>query len=78
MMSQSGTAGHEARQAREFEYPWAQDGVIVMHSDGLSGHWDLSAFPGLALRHPSLIAAVLYREAGRDRDDACVIVGKRR
>ncbi|HEY7338322.1 MAG TPA: ATP-binding SpoIIE family protein phosphatase [Bryobacteraceae bacterium] len=78
MVSHSGTAGYEARQAREFEYPWAQDGVIVMHSDGLSGLWDLSAFPGLAFRHPSLIAAVLYREAGRDRDDACVIVGKRR
>jgi anti-sigma regulatory factor (Ser/Thr protein kinase) len=77
MVSHSGTAGHEARQIREFQYPWTPDGLIVMHSDGLSAHWDLASFPGLVHRHPSVISGVLYREAARDRDDACVIVGKR-
>jgi anti-sigma regulatory factor (Ser/Thr protein kinase) len=77
MVSHSGTAGHEARQIREFQYPWTSDSLIVMHSDGLSGHWDLAAFPGLVHRHPSVISGVLYRDAARDRDDACVMVGKR-
>jgi anti-sigma regulatory factor (Ser/Thr protein kinase) len=76
MVSHSGTAGHEARQIREFQYPWTPDGLIVMHSDGLSAHWDLASFPGLVHRHPSVISGVLYREAARDRDDACVMVGR--
>jgi anti-sigma regulatory factor (Ser/Thr protein kinase) len=78
MVSHNGTAGHEARRVREFLYPWNPESVIVMHSDGLSTNWNLAAFPGLTLRHPSAISGVLYREAARDRDDACVIVGKRR
>jgi anti-sigma regulatory factor (Ser/Thr protein kinase) len=76
MVSHSGTAGHEARHIREFQYPWTSDGLIVMHSDGLSVHWDLASFPGLVHRHPSVISGVLYREAARDRDDACVMVGR--
>ncbi len=78
MVSHNGTAGHEARNIKEFVYPWDSDAVIVVHSDGLSSNWDPAAFPGLLRRHPSIIAAVLYREAARDRDDACVIVGKSR
>jgi anti-sigma regulatory factor (Ser/Thr protein kinase) len=78
MVSHNGTAGHEARRVREFLYPWNPESVIVMHSDGLSTNWNLAAFPGLTLRHPSVISGVLYREAARDRDDACVIVGKSR
>jgi hypothetical protein len=76
MVSHSGTAGHEARHIREFQYPWTSDSLIVMHSDGLSSHWDLASFPGLLHRHPSVVSGVLYREAARERDDACVMVGK--
>jgi anti-sigma regulatory factor (Ser/Thr protein kinase) len=77
MVSHNGTAGHEARHIREFVYPWAQDSVIVMHSDGLSTNWNPSAFPGLLRRHPSVIGGLLYREFGRDRDDACILVGRK-
>jgi hypothetical protein len=76
MVSLNGTAGHEARQIREFVYPWTNESLIVMHSDGLSSNWNPASFPGLQRRHPSVIGALLYREAARDRDDACVIVGK--
>jgi anti-sigma regulatory factor (Ser/Thr protein kinase) len=77
MVSHNGTAGYEARQIREFEYPWVHDSVIVMHSDGLSTNWNPSSFPGLLRQHPSIIGGLLYREAGRDRDDACVLVGRK-
>jgi hypothetical protein len=76
MVSHNGTAGHEARRMSEFSYSWTPDSLLVMHSDGLSGAWSLDKFPGLIRRHPSVIAGVLYREAGRDRDDACVVVGR--
>jgi hypothetical protein len=38
-------------------------------SDGLGTHWSLDAYPGLSGRHPTLIAAVLYRDFDRGRDD---------
>ena len=76
MVSHNGTAGHEVRQIKEFVYPWARDCIIVMHSDGLSTSWNPKAFPGLHRQHPSLTAALLYREAARVRDDACIIVGR--
>jgi hypothetical protein len=47
-----------------------------MHSDGLSSHWSLDPYPGLRLRHPALIAAVLYRDFSRHRDDVTVLVGR--
>jgi hypothetical protein len=78
MVSHYGTAGVEARHIRDFVYPWTDDSLIVMHSDGLSAHWNLSTSPGLMQRHPSAISGVLYRDAVRGRDDACVIVGRKR
>jgi hypothetical protein len=36
----------------------------------------LERYPNLAARHPTLIAAVLYRDLTRHRDDATVLVAK--
>ena len=73
-VSHNGTLGHEARIFREYSYPWEKDAIFVMHSDGLSTHWSLDAYPGLRMRHPSVIAAVLYRDFSRQRDDVTVVV----
>jgi len=77
MVSHNGTAGFQAAHIREFVYPWSEDNLIVMHSDGLSTHWNVASFPGLQRHHPSVIGGLLYRESARERDDACVIVGKK-
>ena len=76
LVSQNGTAGSEIRRVTEFTYPWSGTALLVMHSDGLSTRWDLSAYPGLLGRHPSLIAGVLYRDFARGTDDMTVIVFK--
>jgi hypothetical protein len=47
-----------------------------MHSDGLVSHWSLDRYPGLLQAHPSLVAAVLYRDFTRGRDDVAVLVGR--
>lgn len=78
MVSQNGTAGHVASRIHEFNYPVPPRSMIVMYSDGLTSHWDLSAYPGLASRHPSIIAGVLYRDFKRRRDDVTVVVAKQR
>lgn len=78
MISHNGTAGHELRQIKEFIYPFNPEDIVVMHSDGLSGHWNLPGNPGLLNRHPSVIAGGLYRDCARLKDDVCVLVGKKR
>lgn len=77
MVSLPGTAGHEARTIRAFDYEWPEGGLLVMHSDGLTTRWDLADYPGLDRHHPALVAAVLFRDHRRVRDDASVVVVRR-
>jgi hypothetical protein len=74
MVSQHGTLGHQTHRLQEFRYPWPQQALMVLHSDGLSARWDLASYPGLAGRHPMVIAAVLYRDHARRTDDASIVV----
>lgn len=74
MVSHNGIAGHVAPHIREFTYPWHPGDTVVLHSDGLSAKWEISDYPGLALSHPSLVAAVLFRDHRRPKDDASVVV----
>lgn len=77
-VSMNGIAGHTAGQLREFVYPCDGPGlVVILHSDGIGTSWSLDRYPGLAARHPALIAAVLYRDGTRGRDDATVLVLRR-
>jgi len=75
MVSHNGTAGHNARKIQTFEYPGAS-GTLVMHSDGISSSWSVNAYPDVLASHPSLVAGVLYRDFGRARDDATVVVAR--
>lgn len=77
-VSQNGTAGHTAPRIQEFTYPVPARSVLVLHSDGLASHWNLASYPGLLTRHPSLIAATLYRDFARQRDDVTVVVARER
>ena len=76
MTSLNGTAGAEARRIQEFVYPWPADALLVMHSDGLGSQWHLSSHPGLRNKHPAVVAAVLYRDHRRLRDDVTVFAAK--
>jgi hypothetical protein len=78
MVSQNGTVGAEARRIQEFTYPFADDTLLVMHSDGLTSRWQVSQYPGLRLKKPGLIAGVLYRDHRRERDDVTVLVAGHR
>ena len=74
LVSYNGIAGHEMRKIQEFVYEWPREAMLVLHSDGVSSRWDLTRYPGLALRDPSVVAGVLYRDFCRGRDDALVVV----
>jgi len=74
LASQNGIVGYAMHRRQAFTYPWSLDAVVVLYSDGLQTRWRLDAYPGLARRHPSLIAGVLYRDFARGRDDVTVLV----
>jgi anti-sigma regulatory factor (Ser/Thr protein kinase) len=76
MASHNGTLGHQIYKVQEFTVPWNPGSLLVMHSDGLGTKWDLNKYPGLAKKHPSIIAAVLYRDFERERDDVTVLAAK--
>jgi anti-sigma regulatory factor (Ser/Thr protein kinase) len=76
LVSHNGIAGHEARRIAEFSYPFPAGALLVLHSDGLTSHWSLDPYPGLAERHPALVAGVLYRDFRRGRDDVTVLVAR--
>jgi len=78
MVSNNGTVGHVAKRIRDFTYKLGTDPLVILASDGLSTSWQLDRYPGLATRHPSLIAGILYRDFKRGRDDVSVLVARGR
>ena len=74
MVSHNGILGHQVRKFGDFTYPYPRGALCIAHSDGVGARWDLAAYPGLEQRHPSLVAAALFRDHGRERDDATVAV----
>lgn len=76
LVSYNGTVGHEVRKIRDFTYQWSPGSLLVMYSDGLATQWRWERYPGLVVKHPSLIAGVLYRDFNRSRDDVTVLVAR--
>lgn len=74
LVSMNGTPGHTIGTLQEFSYPLEPDSLLILHSDGLSARWALADYPGLATRHPALIAGILFRDYSRSRDDATIVV----
>jgi anti-sigma regulatory factor (Ser/Thr protein kinase) len=76
LISHNGTAGHTAPRIQEFNYPVPAQSIVIVHTDGLGTHWDLTPYPGLRTHHPSVVAGILYRDFSRRRDDVTVVVAK--
>lgn len=74
LVSQNGIVGHQMARVSEFTYPWNPRAKLVMYSDGVSSHWNQKSYPGLLNKDPAVIAAVLYRDHNRTRDDATIVV----
>jgi hypothetical protein len=74
LVSHNGTLGLNARRAQQFEYRCEPGALLVMHSDGVSARWDLRNRGDLLACHPAIIAATLWRDHGRERDDATIVV----
>ena len=73
LVSHAGIVGHQCHKIQEFGCPWAPGSTLVLHSDGLQTRWQLGRYPGLTECHPAIIAATLYRDYVRGRDDVTVV-----
>jgi anti-sigma regulatory factor (Ser/Thr protein kinase) len=78
LVSHNGIVGHNMRKVQEFTAPFPPGALCVLYSDGIQSQWDLGDYPGLHVRAPALVAAVLMRDFIRRRDDAMVLVARRR
>jgi anti-sigma regulatory factor (Ser/Thr protein kinase) len=78
LVSHNGIVGHNMRKVQEFSAPFPPGALCVLYSDGIQTQWDLAAYPGLHAHAPALVAAVLMRDFIRRRDDAMVLVARRR
>lgn len=78
LVSHNGIVGHNMRKVQEFVVPCPPGALCIMHSDGIQTQWDLDKYPGLLGHSPALIAAALMRDFIRRRDDAMVLVVRRR
>ena len=78
MVSHNGIVGHNVQKSQEFTYPWPRGALMIAYSDGIETQWDLAGFPGLLDRHPAIIAAMLFREHARGRDDIGIVVARNR
>lgn len=77
IVSMNGIVGHQIQKVKEFSYDCGPNDLVILHSDGLTTHWKLDDFPGLATRSASVIAAMMYKHFQRGRDDATVVVIRR-
>lgn len=74
LLSHNGIVGVETRKVQQFDYEWNEGDLLIMHSDGLSARRKLDNYPGLQRADTGIVAAVLYRDCRRARDDATVLV----
>ena len=76
LLSHNGIVGSNMHKTQEFVHEWTENAMLIMHSDGIGTKWDLSNYQGLDQCHPSVIAAVIYRDHTRVRDDSTIVVLK--
>ncbi|HZW20190.1 ATP-binding SpoIIE family protein phosphatase [Noviherbaspirillum sp.] len=74
LVSHNGIVGNNLHKVQEFAQAWKAGSILLLCSDGIGTRWDLGQYPGLALHDANVIAAVLYRDFVRGRDDATVLV----
>jgi len=74
LVSHAGILGIQTQRVQQFEYRRTPGTLLVMHSDGISARGNPRERPQLFAHHPAIIAAALYRDFGRGRDDASVVV----
>lgn len=78
VLAQHGTVGLQIRRLEEVASQWPEHAVVVLHTDGIETRWTPQAIHPLLGHDPALVAAILLRDHCRGRDDATVVVLRRK
>ncbi len=78
LMTQHGTAGLQVRRPEEMCAEWPAHASVVLYSDGILTRWKPQVLVPLLKHDPTLSAALLVRDYCRGRDDATVVVVRRK
>lgn len=78
LLMQHGTAGLQMRRPQDVQNEWPDHALLVVHTDGLKSRWDFKELGALIQCDVTVIAAWLIRTQMRGRDDATVVVVRRR
>ena len=74
LVTQHGTLGQAMPRIREERYAFPPGAYLMMCSDGLKSRPQLDDQPGLLVHDSATIAAMLWRDHARGRDDATAVV----
>lgn len=78
LLTQHGTVGLQIRKPEVVATPWPAHAAFVIHTDGIMQRWPSAVLTPLLGRDPSLSAALLLRDFCRGRDDATVLVVRKK
>ncbi|TPE42820.1 ATP-binding protein [Pontibacter mangrovi] len=75
IISYNGILGHNIPTTLNNQLlEWGRHRTLILHSDGIKSRWDLSKYHSLNRHLPTTVAALLYRDHGRQSDDTLVVV----
>lgn len=78
LLSQHGTVGLQISRPQEVTTEWPRHAALVCHTDGVQSRWPAKAITPLLGHDPALAAALIARDFCRGRDDATVMIVRRR
>ncbi|WP_077002892.1 ATP-binding SpoIIE family protein phosphatase [Variovorax sp. KK3] len=73
LLTPHGTLGLQARRFEAMRMPLPLHATVILHSDGVVSRWDAGGLGPLLHRDPVLLAARIYADFSRGRDDVCIL-----
>lgn len=73
LVTPHGTLGLQARRLEATATALPPHGTVLVHSDGVQTRWPAEALAPLLRKDPVLLAARIYADHSRGRDDVCVL-----
>jgi serine phosphatase RsbU (regulator of sigma subunit) len=70
----NGIAGHQARYFREESFPFTAGDLLIMHSDGISDRFEITAMA--RQRDPQMLANQIAQTHGKDHDDQLLLIAR--
>ncbi|KWT72179.1 MULTISPECIES: ATP-binding SpoIIE family protein phosphatase [unclassified Variovorax] len=78
LVTQHGTAGVQIRKPEQASMELPPHSLVIVHSDGIDTRWKSARIAAALQSDPAIVAAILLREHTRHRDDATVVVVRRK